>query len=148
MPHFSCRRYFQFHLSTLFWLSLAICLTATISYRAGVRAGIDEQLARHHQGRLYAKAYYVEDLVLGPGMTRPDFDSLIDLLKSINPQKWSDLGGDGSIAGFDTNNTIVVHQDLNTHRLIEAKLTELRHLQRPTWLNRLTTWINAPYVPD
>jgi hypothetical protein len=144
----SWRPWFQFRLNTLFWLSLVVSITATLSYRAGIRAGIDEQLATQHQGELYAKLYPVPDLVLGPGMTNPDFATLIDLLKSINPQKWDDVGGDGSIEGFSTNNSIVVYQDANTHRRIEYKLAELRQLQQPTWINRITRWINDPYTRE
>jgi hypothetical protein len=139
------RQWFQFRLSTIFWTSLVIAVTANIAYRTGRRAGIEEQLARHRQGRLYAEVYPVKDLVLGPGMTKPDFDTLIDLLKfTINPQKWDNVGGDGSIDGFDTNFVLVVNQDVNTHRQIKAKLAELRRkIQPPTWTNRVAQWLHG-----
>lgn len=144
MERKSWRSWFQFRLSSLLWLSIIVSITATLSYRWGVRAGIDEQLARQRQDKVYLVVYQVQDLVISPGMAKPDFDSLIDLIQNINPRKWDVLGGPGSVAGFDTNGTLVVSQDADTHSQIESKLASLRQLRNPTWMSRFLAWVNDP----
>src|SRR4030095_1635970 len=100
------RRLFQFHLSTLLLLSLAVSITAVIAHRNGFQSGVNDELARHQRGKTFARAYAVQDLVLGPGMTKPDFDRLTDVLVAeCGPDKWDVNGGPGSMAGFDTNYT-------------------------------------------
>ena len=45
-----------------------------------------------------------------------DFDSLIDLITTtIAPSSWTDSGGSGSIAPFETNLTLVVSQSQQVH---------------------------------
>jgi len=136
------RRLLQFRLSTIFWLSIVVTITATIAFRVGLRAGVEQQLARDRQGTVYVRAYPVKDLVLGPGMTKPYFATLMEMIQQINPQKWQEAGGAGEMAAFDTNFTIVIAQDASTHKEIESKLAELRRLQQPTWVNRFAAWLN------
>jgi len=134
------RRLVQFRISTLLWL-LTVIAVGIGSYRKG----LDEQLARQRQGALYIKAYPVKDLVLGPGMTKPDFETLIEILTTtISPQKWATTGGEGHISGYDNAGLIVVSQDAATHRQIQRKLSALRRLQSPwrAWLNDIVAWIN------
>jgi hypothetical protein len=133
------RRPFQFRLSSLLWLMVAVAAGL-----GGYRAGMNEQLARQRQGTTYIKAYQVKDLVLGPGMTQPDYQTLIDMLVALSPKKWVMNGGPGTIAGFENAGIIVVSQDAPTHRQIQRKLSALRRLQSPwrSWLNALVAWIN------
>lgn len=64
------------------------------------------------------------------GGPRPDFDSLIDLITStISPTTWDDVGGPGSVAGFDTNLSLVVSQTQEVHDQIVDLLEQLRRLQ-------------------
>ncbi|MCE5269472.1 MAG: hypothetical protein LLG00_16470, partial [Planctomycetaceae bacterium] len=64
------------------------------------------------------------------GATQPDFDSLIELIKStVKPTSWDDVGGSGSIANFETNLTIVVSQTQEVHEEIADLLEQLRRLQ-------------------
>jgi hypothetical protein len=138
------RYWFQFRLSTLFWISIAVAFTASISHRFGFLKGMNEQLARQRQGTTYCVAYPVKDLVLGPGMTKPDFDSLIEHISAeVSPGKWASNGGVGAMSGSDEAGVLVVYQDDNTHRQIEAKLAALRRLQRPSWLKVAVAWLNA-----
>ena len=66
---------------------------------------------------------------LGGGVTA-DFDSLIDLITStISPQSWDEVGGPGSISGFDTNLSLVVSQTQEVHEKIADLLEQLRRLQ-------------------
>jgi general secretion pathway protein D len=66
---------------------------------------------------------------LGGGVVA-DFDSLIDLITlTISPQSWDDVGGPGSIEGFDTNLSLVVSQTQDVHEQIADLLEQLRRLQ-------------------
>src|SRR5215218_7247658 len=111
------RRLVQFRISTLLWL-LTVIAVGIGSYRKG----LDEQLARQRQGTTYFKVYPVKDLVYGPDMTKPDFESLIEQLVNLSPQKWTHKGGMGQIAGHDETGVIVVLQDATTHQQIQRKL--------------------------
>ena len=64
------------------------------------------------------------------GGNQADFDSLIDLITStISPTSWTDSGGTGSIAPFETNLTLVVSQTQEIHEQIADLLQQLRRLQ-------------------
>ena len=64
------------------------------------------------------------------GGNQADFDSLIDLITStISPTSWTDSGGTGSIAPFETNLTLVVSQTQEIHEQIADLLNQLRRLQ-------------------
>jgi general secretion pathway protein D len=66
---------------------------------------------------------------LGGGVVA-DFDSLIDLITTtISPQSWDDVGGPGSIEGFQTNLSLVVSQTQDVHEQIADLLEQLRRLQ-------------------
>ena len=70
----------------------------------------------------------------GPGGSKggnqADFDSLIDLITStIAPTSWTESGGTGSIAPFETNLTLVVSQTQEIHEQIADLLKQLRRLQ-------------------
>jgi len=59
-----------------------------------------------------------------------DFDTLIDLITStIAPTTWDTVGGPGSVAGFDTNLSLVVSQTQEIHEEIVDLLEQLRRLQ-------------------
>ena len=125
------QRLFQVRLSSFFWLMLVIAAGI-----GGYRAGQEEQLARQRAGTMYAKAYSVNDLVLGPGMTTPDFDSLIDQLVLLSPPKWSQNGGAGSLSGFENAGKLVIYQDETTHRQVARKLAAMRRHIRWHWLDK------------
>lgn len=64
------------------------------------------------------------------GTSGADFDSLIELITStIQPTTWDDVGGPGSIAGFETNLSLVVSQTQEVHEEIADLLEQLRRLQ-------------------
>ncbi len=64
------------------------------------------------------------------GGAQPDFDSLIELIKStVKPTTWDDVGGPGSIAPFETNLSLVVSQTQEVHEEIADLLEQLRRLQ-------------------
>lgn len=59
-----------------------------------------------------------------------DFDSLINLITTtISPQSWDDVGGPGSVEGFETNLSLVVSQTQDVHEQIADLLDQLRRLQ-------------------
>jgi len=64
------------------------------------------------------------------GGSAADFDSLIDLITStIAPESWDEVGGPGSLSGFDTNLSLVVSQTQEIHEQIADLLEQLRRLQ-------------------
>jgi general secretion pathway protein D len=64
------------------------------------------------------------------GGSQADFDSLIELITStIQAQTWSEVGGPGTIEGFDTNLSLVVSQTQEVHEAIADLLQQLRRLQ-------------------
>ncbi|WP_425616826.1 hypothetical protein NA78x_000486 [Anatilimnocola sp. NA78] len=66
---------------------------------------------------------------LGGGV-QADFDPLIELITStIEPDSWQDVGGPGSVSGFDTNLSLVVSQRQDIHERIADLLEQLRRLQ-------------------
>jgi len=75
-----------------------------------------------------------QSIPFGPGGmkggSQADFDTLIDLITStISPQTWSEMGGPGTIQGFDTNLSLVVSQTQEVHEQIADLLVQLRKLQ-------------------
>jgi len=64
------------------------------------------------------------------GGSQADFDSLTELITStIQPTTWDEVGGPGSIAGFETNLSLVVSQTQDVHEEIVDLLEQLRRLQ-------------------
>lgn len=76
------------------------------------------------------RVYPVADLVrMSDG--RNDFDQLIDLITStIEPDSWQDVGGPGSLHGFDNNLSLVSSQRRDIHQRIEALLGTLRNVKK------------------
>lgn len=76
-----------------------------------------------------------EQAMSGPGSlggaAAADFDSLIDLITStVHPESWKEGGtGEGTIAPFPTNLSIVVSQTEEVHQAISDLLDQLRRLQ-------------------
>lgn len=64
------------------------------------------------------------------GGVEADFDTLIELItQTIEPTSWDEIGGPGSIAGFDTNLSLVISQTQEVHEQIVDLLEQLRRLQ-------------------
>lgn len=64
------------------------------------------------------------------GGSAADFDSLINLITStVKPTTWDTVGGNGSIAPFETNLSLVVSQTQEVHEDIRDLLEQLRRLQ-------------------
>lgn len=71
---------------------------------------------------------------LGPGGVsggvQPDFDSLIDLITAtVDPTTWDEVGGPGTVMGFETNLSLVISQTQEVHDEIVDLLEQLRRLQ-------------------
>ncbi len=66
----------------------------------------------------------------GGGSGQADFDSLINLMTTtIQPDTWDELGGEGRVAPFETNMSLVVSQTQEVHEEIADLLEQLRRLQ-------------------
>jgi hypothetical protein len=85
--------------------------------------------------QLITKIYPVGDLVLPPGApegSQPDFDSLIDLIKStVKPTSWDDVGGAGSVSPFENRMSVVTSQTQEVHEEIGDLLRQLRSIGPP-----------------
>ena len=76
-----------------------------------------------------------QSIPFGPGGmkggSQADFDTLIDLITStVRPQTWSEMGGPGTITGFDTNLSLVISQTQEVHEEIADLLVQLRKSAR------------------
>ncbi len=65
------------------------------------------------------------------GGAQADFDTLIELIRSTvgPPTIWDDMGGQGTIEGFETNLSLVVYQTQEKHEEIADLLAQLRRQQ-------------------
>ena len=64
------------------------------------------------------------------GAGQADFESLITLITTtIQPDTWDELGGEGRVAEFETNMSLVVSQTQEVHEEIADLLEQLRRLQ-------------------
>jgi general secretion pathway protein D len=64
------------------------------------------------------------------GASKPDFDSLTELITStIAPQTWQEVGGPGAISGYENNLSLVVSQTQEVHEQLADLLEQLRRLQ-------------------
>ena len=75
-----------------------------------------------------------QQLGFGPGGvgggTQADFDSLIELVTTtIAPDTWDEVGGPGSVSGFEGNLSLVISQTQEVHEQIADLLEQLRRLQ-------------------
>jgi general secretion pathway protein D len=66
----------------------------------------------------------------GGGAGQADFEQLITLITTtIQPDTWDELGGEGRVAEFETNMSLVVSQTQEVHEEIADLLEQLRRLQ-------------------
>jgi general secretion pathway protein D len=64
------------------------------------------------------------------GGAQADFDSLIELIQStVQPTTWKANGGQGDVAPFETNLTLVVSNTQEVHEQLADLLQQLRRLQ-------------------
>jgi general secretion pathway protein D len=64
------------------------------------------------------------------GAAAADFDDLIDLItQTVAPKSWEQNGGQGTIASFPTNLSLVVSQTQEVHEQITDLLEQLRRMQ-------------------
>lgn len=79
------------------------------------------------------RVYPVTDLVqIGDATDTPDYDSLIrTIITSVEPDKWSDVGGAGMIEPFPLSAVLVIAQTDQIHQKVENLLAALRRAQSP-----------------
>lgn len=124
------RRWLQFRLVTIFWLTLTIAIGIG-AYRHGYEAGIDDAAnQRSEVGSLVAKAYTVGDIVqlrktnIG-GV--PDLEGLVrDLSTQVLPNTWTESGGNAAIVPFEIDESLVISHDQDGHERVAAYLKRLR----------------------
>ncbi|MDX1963315.1 MAG: hypothetical protein SFX18_09190 [Pirellulales bacterium] len=77
---------------------------------------------------------FMQPMNFGPGGmgggAQADFDALIELITTtVQPDSWKENGGQGGIAPFETNLTLVVSNTQEVHEKIADLLQQLRRLQ-------------------
>jgi hypothetical protein len=90
----------------------------------------DAQSPENMVTRVYPVADLVE-LVRIPasqgGGVEMDFDSIIDMITStVEPDSWQDVGGPGSITGFENSRSLVISNRRDLHQRIAALIVTLR----------------------
>ena len=84
--------------------------------------------------RLETKIYPVGDLVLplnSTAETEPDFDSLIEMIKStVKPTSWDDSGGVGTLSEFESTLSLVISETEDVHEEIDLLFERLRGVSR------------------
>ena len=84
--------------------------------------------------RLETKIYPVGDLVLplnSTAETEPDFDSLIEMIKStVKPTSWDDSGGVGTLSEFENTLSLVISETEDVHEEIDLLFERLRGVSR------------------
>jgi general secretion pathway protein D len=110
--------------------------SAPMTLAAGQTPSSLNPLALGQMGQSGSYGGRPEQYMSGPGSlggaAMADFDSLIDLITStVNPDSWKEGGGtgEGTIAPFPTNLSIVVSQTEEVHKDIADLLDQLRRLQ-------------------
>ena len=128
-PRRAPRRRFYFSLGAL--LLLVFCFAAVFAgYRQGFDRGYMAGVRQYAVEHPYSKVYPVADLV-SPVTTSKDFDELTELITStIQPASWDNLAGSGSIAVFESNLSLVIHQTDEVHKQTEKLLEQLRTLRK------------------
>lgn len=112
----------QFGVRTLLFIVLCICGTL-----AGYRAGFYQGKEVKRQQSAYNQVYYVSDLVTSPDGKLEDYDTLIDLVTStIEPDSWVGVGGQGTLAAFQSNKSLVINQTGENHDKIHELFAHLR----------------------
>lgn len=142
------RRWFQFSIQTLLFLTLCVCgLLAgyRAGHAAGYRSGLEQGRWQLEQWKEVTRTYYVGDLVsysaasmeTDAGARRStaeavvNFEPLIKLLKMTIPRdSWDDVGGPGSIQEFELSLSIAVNQTVEDHQKIDDFLEWLRRDKR------------------
>jgi hypothetical protein len=69
------------------------------------------------------------------GLPAWDFAPLIGLIEEIEPDSWSDVGGPGSVKGFDNGACLVISQRDDVHERIDQLLVTLRRVKTVQGLN-------------
>jgi beta-lactamase regulating signal transducer with metallopeptidase domain/type II secretory pathway component GspD/PulD (secretin) len=65
-----------------------------------------------------------------PAVTKPDFDSLIELITTtIRPDSWDRVGGQGKISTATSSYSLIIRQEEQVHIQIADVLQQLRRLQ-------------------
>ena len=115
-------------LESFLYLMLAdLNLTVMVKYETLTITTIEDAQSPEN---MVTRVYPVADLVRTAD-GQYDFDPLIDLITStIEPDSWQDVGGPGSISGFDNSMSLVFSQRRDIHNRIEALLTTLRRVKR------------------
>jgi len=120
------RRWLQFGIGTLLFVMLCVA-----GFFAGYRRGFYSGQEAKGRTRLYAKAYYVKDIIDTSTTARTAGTRLVSYIEaSIAPRSWNTNGGPGALSYYEQNTTIVVSNVQDVHNQIADALTQIRRLQQ------------------
>jgi len=119
------RRWVQFGIGTLLFATLCVA-----GFLAGYRRGFDSGQEAKGRTRVYAKAYYVKDIVDTSATPSLAANRLVRYIEaSIVPGSWATNRGPGALTYYENNMTIVVSNIQDVHDQIADTLTQIRRMQ-------------------
>src|SRR5262245_41287686 len=120
------RRWLQFGIGTLLFATLCVA-----GFLAGYRRGFDLGQEAKGRTRVYAKAYYVKDIVDNSPTPKLAATRLVSYIEaSIVPGSWATNGGPGALSYYENNMTIVVSNIQEVHDQIADTLKQVRRMQQ------------------
>jgi hypothetical protein len=119
------RRRFQFGLAALLFV-IALLASLFAGFRVGYDRGYVSGENQRRSENPKAMVYNVGDLVRSNPDDAADFDPLVEMLTgSIEPETWSDMGGQGSIDPFEPDQ-LIINQTSDVHEKISDLLKSIR----------------------
>jgi hypothetical protein len=102
---------------------------------------------------LTIRFYPVKDLVNPTRQSKQsapplDFEPLIRLIQEIEPDSWRDVGGPGTLIGFDNAACLFISQLPDIHETLGKLLTTLRRVKAVQGLNQPANQLNRYATPE
>jgi hypothetical protein len=120
------RGWLQFGIGTLLFAMLCAA-----GFLAGYRRGFYSGQEAKSRTRIYAKAYYVKDIIDTSPIVSTAGNSLVSYIEgSIVPRSWNTNGGPGALSYYQENMTIVASNNQDVHEQIADTLTQIRLMQQ------------------
>jgi hypothetical protein len=120
------RRWLQFGIGTLLFMTLCVA-----GFFAGYRRGFYSGQEAKSRTRVYAKAYYVKDIIDTSPTASTAAPSLMSYIEaSIGPRSWNTNGGPGALSYYENNMTIVASNTQDIHDQIADTLKQIRLMQQ------------------
>src|SRR5262245_36449543 len=120
------RRWLQFGIGTLLFATLCVA-----GFFAGYRRGFYSGQEAKSRTLIYAKAYFVKDIIDTSPTVSTAGNSLVSYIEaSIVPGSRNTNGGPGALSYYQENMTIVASNNQDVHEQIADTLKQIRLMQQ------------------